>query len=126
MDAFDQFVFHDAIERCGLKARDASAKVDFHNLWIHHAIVRLSYAESDAEVRAAQQEIEQDIQNIQARHGWEGQMLSAFRERREALPTKSPEAGANRIPEPAVSPQAGAPPMHRPGWLAWLGLWFAQ
>lgn len=85
MDAFDQFVFHDAIERCGLKAGEAHAKVNLHRSWIHHAIVRLRCTESDLEARAAELEIEQDILNIEVRRGWDGEMLSAFREHRRSV-----------------------------------------
>ncbi len=98
MDEFDHFVFHDARERCGLKARAARAEVDRHRSWIHHAIVRLGYAQSEDELRAAQNEIEQDIRNIQSRHGWDQQMMSAFRKRQQAALAQTSEAGSPRIP----------------------------
>lgn len=85
-DEFDRFVFQDAITREGLKARDAHAKVEHHSAWIHHALVRLGYAESPAERRAAQREIEQDIKHIQNRHGWGQELMCEFRRRRDDLP----------------------------------------
>jgi hypothetical protein len=103
MDEFDHFVFHDALVRCGLKASEARAKVEHHRHWIHHAIVRLGYAQGDDELRAAQNEIEQDIRNIQARHGWDQQMMSAFHKRQQAALAQSSEAGSPRIPTPRVS-----------------------
>lgn len=98
MDEFDNFVFRDARERCGLKARDARAEVDRHRSWIHHAIVRLGFAQSADELRAAQNEIEQDIRNIEARHGWDRQMMSAFHKRQQAALAQSSEAGSPRMP----------------------------
>lgn len=95
MDDFDQFVFHDAVTRCGLSTRDAWGRVDHYSSWIHHAIVRLGYAEGDDELRAAQQEIEQDIRNVQTRHGWDGQLMAAFRRRWEAAPGRT--AGSSRL-----------------------------
>jgi hypothetical protein len=103
-DEFDQFVFHDAVERCGLKARDARARVEHHSSWIHHALVRLGYAESPAERRAAQREIEQDIRNIEKRHGWDQQMLSAFRERQQAVPVSPAQLEPAGIPVTGESP----------------------
>jgi len=120
MDAFEQFVFHDATKRFGLNAREASAKVDFHRSWIHHAIVRLRCTESDAEARAVELEIEQDIHNIEARRGWNGQMISAFRERRKGVLPRYPGALPAKISEPAGSPQQSPLQVHRPRWLAWL------
>ena len=82
-DEFDSFVYHDAIECCGLSVRNACAKVDHYGSWIEHAIVRLRYAESSAEMHAAQQEIEQDIRIIEVKLAWDGQLLRAFRKRRD-------------------------------------------
>lgn len=85
-DEFDQFVYSDAIGRLGLDRRNAHAKVEYYVSWIHHAIVRLSCAESDAERRAANAEIEQDIRHMEARLGWDRELLFAYRKRRDAAP----------------------------------------
>jgi len=111
-DEFDQFVFHDAIKRCGLKARDADAKVDRHSSWIHHAVVRLEYAESPAELCAAQREIEQGICNIEARHCWDQQLMYAFRKRQWAALARSPETETAKF-EPAQIPAPGESPDRR-------------
>ncbi|HEV7693751.1 MAG TPA: hypothetical protein VGO52_23145 [Hyphomonadaceae bacterium] len=97
-DEFDRFVFHDAVERCGLKPRDAHAKVEFYASWIHQAIARLECAGSDAELRAALKETKQDIRNLEARHGWDGQLMSSFQKRQQAMPPKSSNDGSARIP----------------------------
>ena len=97
-DEFDQFVFHDAVERCGLKPRDARAKVEFYASWIHQAIARLDCAGSDAELRAALKETKQDIRNLEARHGWDGQLMSAFQKRQQATLVKPAHVGSARIP----------------------------
>ena len=89
-DDFDSFVYHDAINRCGLSVRNACAKVDHYGSWIQHAIVRLGYAESAAELRAAQQEIEQDIRIMEAKLAWDGQLLGAFRKRRDEALQQAP------------------------------------
>lgn len=108
-DEFDQFVFHDAIKHCGLKARDAHAKVDRHSSWIHHAVVRLGYAESPAELCAAQREIEQDICNIEARHGWDQQLMCAFRRRQQAALARSSKTETAKV-EPVGTPVPGESP----------------
>ena len=82
-DEFDQFVYSDAVERRGLKGRKAHAQVEYYVSWIHHAIVRLSNPENDAEFRAANAEIEQDIRHMQARLGWDRELLLAYRRRRD-------------------------------------------
>lgn len=98
MDAFDHFVFHDALNRCGLKAREARAMVERQRSWIDHAIARLNFARGADELRAAQNEIEQDIRNIEARHGWDQQMISAFHKRQQAALAQTSEAGPPRMP----------------------------
>jgi hypothetical protein len=85
-DAFSQFVFHDAISRCGLKPRDARAKADYYAAWIHQALARLDCAGDAAERRAALKEIKQDIRNLEARHGWDGQLMSAFQTHQQPAP----------------------------------------
>jgi uncharacterized protein YukE len=97
-DEFDQFVFRDAVERCGLKPRDAHAKVDFYASWIHQAIARLECAGSDAELSAALKETRQDIRNLEARHGWDGQLMSAFQKLQQAAPSNPSNDGSARIP----------------------------
>jgi hypothetical protein len=82
-DEFDQFVYSDAIERRSLKGQNAHAQVEYYVSWIHHAIVRLSHTENDAEFRAANAEIEQDIRHMQARLGWDSELLLAYRRRRD-------------------------------------------
>ena len=94
-DEFDQFVFHDAVERCGLKPRDAHAKVEFYASWIHQAIARLECAGSNAELRAALKETRQDIRNLETRHGWDGQLMSSFQKRQQAMPSHT---GSARTP----------------------------
>jgi hypothetical protein len=96
-DEFDQFVFRDAVERCGLKPRDAHAKVEFYASWIHQAIARLECAGSEPELRAALKETKQDIRNLEARHGWDGQLMSTFQRRQQAMPVKPSHVGSARI-----------------------------
>lgn len=97
MDAFDHFVFYDALNRRGLKAREARAIVERQRSWLDHAIARLHFARGADELRATQNEIEQDIRNIEARHGWDQQMMSAFHKRQQAALAQTPEAGPSRI-----------------------------
>src|SRR5690349_18032020 len=89
-DEFDAFVYHDAINRCGLSVRNACAKVDHYASWIQHAIVRLGCAESSVELHAAQQEIEQDIRIVEAKLGWCGELLTAFRKRSDEALHQAP------------------------------------
>jgi len=97
-DEFDQFVFRDAVERCGLKPRDARAKVEFYASWIHQAMARLECAGSEPELRAALKETRQDIRNLEARHGWDGQLMAAFQKRQQAIAVNSAHLGSARIP----------------------------
>jgi hypothetical protein len=97
-DEFDRFVFHDAVERCGLKPRDARAKVEFYAAWIHQAIARLACAGSEPELHAALKETKQDIRNLEGRHGWDGQLMSAFQKRQQAMPVNPSPAGLARLP----------------------------
>ncbi|HVY87293.1 MAG TPA: hypothetical protein VG942_00390 [Hyphomonadaceae bacterium] len=104
-DEFDSFIYHDAIERCGLSVRNACAKVDHYGSWIQHAIVRLGYAQTAAEMRAAQQEVEQDIRIMEAKLAWDGQLMDAFRKRHaEALRLASSNiSGWGAAPEPRAT-----------------------
>lgn len=92
-NAFSQFVFHDAVARCGLKPRDARAKAEFYTAWIHQAIARLRCAGSEPEHRAALMEIKQDIRHLQQRHGWDDQLMTAFQTLQDATPSKLAKAG---------------------------------
>jgi hypothetical protein len=95
-DAFSQFVFHDAVARGGLKPRDARAKAGFYTAWINQAIARLECAGSQAEHRAALLEIKQDIRNLQSRHGWDGQLMSAFEARQDTMQAMTSSAGSEQ------------------------------
>jgi hypothetical protein len=91
-DEFDQFVFHDAVGRCGLKARDARAKAEYYASWINQAIARLECAGDDAELHATLREVRQDIRNLETRHGWDGHMMSAFQKRQQSMSSKTQPA----------------------------------
>ena len=109
-DEFDRFVFADAVGRCGLKQRDAQARVAHYSAWIHHAMVRLGCAQSAAERRAARREIEQDIRNIEARLGWSEQLLSAFRAQADGELVNGPVAVEGAAEAGIV--RAGGEPSH--------------
>ena len=96
-DEFDRFVFHDAVERGGLKPRDARAKAEFYAAWIHQAIARLECAGDGAELTATLREVRQDIRNLETRHGWDGQLMSAFQKRQQAMQPKPSSGGQPRI-----------------------------
>jgi len=95
-DEFDQFVYSDAVRRRGLNRQRARAKVEHYSSWIHHAIVRLSHAENDAELRAANAEIEQDIRHLEVRLGWDRELLLAYRKRRDEAAERRATGTATR------------------------------